>query len=592
MRSLLRALHYVRPYWPLQAGALVCALAVTAAQFVMPWMNKVLIDEVMFPKYLPASVRLATLYRLAAVAAAALLAGNALSLLRTYLFARAGEFGARDLRRDLFRHLHALPMSFYDRRRIGGIMSVVQNDVEALQGLYSSTLVDLVTSALMALIASAVLVWRNSTLAMIGLPVPVLFAAALALFGSRLRRSGRQVREDTGAVQEVLQESIAGAREVKVFDRAASELARYLDRVARLVRSRIRQAVLSSANGTLAGIIAMGGMLTVLVLGTRLAVRGAMSPGDVMMFLSVLGMLFGPASTFVSMYAGIAIAVGAADRIFEFVDAETEHDPPTPVHLDTDEGRVRFVNVCFAYDREGPEILHDINLEVEPGEMIALVGPSGAGKTTLVSLLPRLYDVTSGAIYLDGHDIRTIRLADLRRRIAIVPQEPFLFGTSVAENIRFGREDATDDEVVAAARAANAHEFIVALPQGYETQVGERGARLSTGQKQRIAIARAILRDPRILILDEATSAQDSESERQVQEAIARLLRNRTSFVIAHRLSTIQRADRIVVIENGTIAEIGPHADLLRSGGTYARLHAIQFGDAFLKDTAEVTSPN
>lgn len=586
MKSLRRALHYMRPYWRWQAAALVCALLVTAAQFVLPWMNKVLIDHVMFPRDVSAAERLATLYRMALVAGTALFTGSAVGLLRAYLFAKAGECAAADLRRDLFEHLHALPMAFYDRRKTGGVMSVVQNDVEALQGLYASTLVEIVTNVLMAIIATAVLIWRNPTLAMIGLPVPVVFAAALAMFGGPLRRSGRQVRDDTGAVQETLQESIAGVREVKTFGRGASELARYMDRVLRLVRSRVRQTVLGSANGVMANLIAMGGMMGVLIVGTRMAIHGTMSPGDVIMFLSVLGMLFGPASTFVNLYAGIAVALGAADRIFEFVDAQREKEPDAPVHVSPDDARVRFEGVSFNYDGSGPDVLRDVSLDVAAGEVIALVGPSGSGKTTLVSLLPRLYDVTAGAIMMNGHDVRSLSLTDLRRRIAYVPQEPYLFGTSVAENIRFGREGATDDEVEAAARAANAHDFIIALPDGYGTQVGERGARLSVGQKQRIAIARAILRDPRILILDEATSAQDSESERLVQEAMARLLRGRTAFIIAHRLSTVQRADRIVTLEGGRIVEVGSHSELLERGGLYARLHAIQFGSVPLR-TAE-----
>jgi subfamily B ATP-binding cassette protein MsbA len=324
-------------------------------------------------------------------------------------------------------------------------------------------------------------------------------------------------------------------------------------------------------------------MMIVLSVGTRMAIHGAMSAGDVILFLTVLGMLFGPASAFVNLYAGIAVAMGAADRIFEFVDSPPEKEAAAPVTLAREGSRnrgldVRLEGVTFRYDAEGPDVLSEIDLHVGPGEVVALVGPSGSGKTTLVSLIPRLYDATSGVVSVAGRDVTTVALSDLRRRIALVPQEPYLFGTTIAENIRFGMDGASDDDVVAAARAANAHPFIADLPDGYATEVGERGTRLSVGQKQRIAIARAVLRDPDILILDEATSAQDSESERLVQDAMARLMQGRTALVIAHRLSTIQRADRIVVLDAGRVVESGPHAALLAKGGRYARLHAMQFG--------------
>ncbi|MBM3492815.1 MAG: ABC transporter ATP-binding protein [Armatimonadetes bacterium] len=583
MRSLRRALRYVLPYWRLQSAALMCALVVTASEFVWPWMTKVLIDEVMWPKSGSAASRLAALNLLVLVTVSAMVVGTALGLARAYLFARVGELAAADLRRDLFRHIHALPMAFFDRRKTGGIMSVVQNDVEALQGLYAATLVEVLTNSKMVVVASGLLIWRSPALAAIGMPVPVTFAVALALFGRPLRNIGRKVRDDTGAVQEVLQESIAGAREVRIFGRAGAELARYMDRVMPLVSSRIRQSVLGMANGALARLIAMGGMTIVLVVGARMAISGTMSAGDVILFLNVLGMLFGPASAFVNLYAGIAVAVGAADRVFEFVDAPTEAQPAAAAILgaggDHRRGRsVRFEGVSFRYEHDGPPVLAGINLTVQPGEVVALVGPSGSGKTTLVSLIPRLYDVSEGAVSVDGRDVRSLSLSDLRSRIAFVPQEPYLFGTSVADNIRFGLDGASDQDVAEAAKAANAHSFIEALPEGYATQVGERGARLSVGQKQRIAIARAVLRDPDILILDEATSAQDSESERLVQEAVAGIMRGRTAFVIAHRLSTVHRADRIVVLDAGRIVEVGTHADLVGKGGMYARLHAMQFG--------------
>lgn len=591
MAILRRSLRYMRPYWGLQIAALACALGVAASGFLWPYVSRLMVDKVLWVQGGTPAQRLHTLTLVVVVGSAVAAAGTLLGLVRAYLFAQAGERAARDLRRDLFRHLHALPMAYFDARRTGGIMSVVQNDVEALQGLYSSTLVDVITNLLTAGVAVFLLISSNPTLAAIGLPVPVVFAIVLWRFGMPLRHAGRRVREETGAVQEVLQESIAGEREVKAFGRSGSELRRYLDRVSRLVRARVRQAVLGSANGAAANLVATAGMMLVIYLGARRAISGEMTAGNVILFISVLEMLFGPASAFVGLFAAVAGAVGAADRVFEFLDTPTEVEQEGARDLPRLRGSVEFRDVGFRYDPGGPDVLSDIRLTAQPGEAVALVGPSGSGKTTLVSLLPRLYDVSTGAVLVDGIDVRDATLSSLRSQIAIVPQEPFLFGTSVRENIRFGREDATDAEVEEAARAANAHDFIVTLPEGYDTQVGERGARLSVGQKQRLAIARAILRNPSILILDEATSAQDSESERLVQEAMARLMKGRTSFVIAHRLSTIQGADRIVVLESGRIAETGTHAELVSSDGLYTRLHRLQVSGAVLRSGAEAERP-
>jgi len=579
VKTLARALRYIRPYWAWQIAALACALVATAAGFVWPYITKYLIDKVLWPVDVSLEQRIGVLYVITYAAIGAAVTGGVFGLARGYLFARVGEGAAADLRRDLFRHLQGLGMGYFDRRKTGGIMSVVQNDVEALQVLYSSTLVDVITNVLMAVVATSILVSVSPELALMGLPVPVVFGVALALFGGPLRRAGRGVRDETGHVQEVLQESIAGVREVKLFGQAGGELARFMGRVLGLVRVRIRQAVLGAANWSAANTIAWSGMSFVVLIATMAHLRAPdeITIGDLVLFMNVLGMLFGPAGAFVNLYNQVTGAVGAADRVFEFVDERPEVEEEGAFELGEVAGRVRFEGVSFRYEEEGPEVLRGIELDVRPGEMVALVGPSGAGKTTLVSLIPRLYDVTTGGVLVDDTDVRSVTLASLRSKIAFVPQETFLFGRTVRENIGFGREGATEEEVVQAATAANAHGFIMALPKGYETEVGERGVRLSVGQRQRIAIARAVLSDPRVLILDEATSAQDSESERLVQEALGRLMAGRTSFVIAHRLSTVLRADRILVLEDGEITQVGKHAELLAEGRTYTRLYELQF---------------
>ena len=589
MRTLGRALCYLAPYWPIQLAALFCALIVTISGFVWPITTKYLIDDVMWPGDKTSEQRLAALYLVTLCGLGATFAWSIFSLVRSYLFARAGEGAAADLRRDLFQHLHRLALPFFDQRKTGGIMSILQNDVEALQVLYASILVETTTNLLTAAAAAAILLWVNPKLALIGLPVPIVFGIVLGLFGRPVRAAGRRVREETGYVQEVLQETIVGEREVKLFGQSAGELGRFMQRVYTLVQSRIRQAVINAGDWSVANLLAWAGMLMVIFIGTRQFILGTthMTAGTLILFVNVVGMLFGPASAFVNLYNQIAGAVGAADRVFEFLDEPTEVEDVAAVQLAAPRGGVTFDSVSFRYREDEPLVLRDIDLQVRPGEMIALVGPSGSGKTTLVSLLPRLYEVTEGSVLIDGADIRSVTLASLRSKIAFVPQETFLFGTSIKANIGFGREGAGEDEIVAVAKAANAHGFILDLPKGYETEAGERGVRLSVGQRQRIAIARAVLRDPRLLILDEATSAQDSESERLVQEALARLMAGRTSFVIAHRLATVLRADRIVVLEEGRITQLGRHAELLAAGGAYARLYELQFASTLEEERSE-----
>ncbi|HEX2036697.1 MAG TPA: ABC transporter ATP-binding protein, partial [Chloroflexota bacterium] len=510
--------------------------------------------------------------RLALQLAALFLAGAVMSFGTRYLTAMVGERMVAKLRTDLAGNVLRLSLRFYDARHTGDVISVLNNDVGSVrQGLLDAAMqllpqvVRLVGSLAMALLLN----WRLTLVVLLVAPLTASFAS---LIGRRVRTITRASFEELGQATAMLNEALASPRVVKAFDREAYETARYSDKVAEVVREGLRRARAQASLGPLNGLAFNVAMTVVLWYGGYEVLQGRLSPGDLVAFLIYFGGIASPLDQVSHLYTQLQQALGAAQRVFALLDERPGvSDRPHASHLTIVTGSVRFEHVWFAYTPERP-VLRDLSFAVGPGQTVALVGPSGGGKTTAMALLLRLYDVTAGRITVDGQDIREVTQSSLRRHLALVPQEPVLFGISVAENIRYGRLEATQEAIEGAARAANAHEFIAALPHGYETHVGERGVQLSAGQRQRIAIARAILRRPRILLLDEATASLDNESEQLVQEALERLMARTTTLVVAHRLTTVQHADRVIVLDKGQVAEQGTPAELVAARGFYFRL--------------------
>jgi subfamily B ATP-binding cassette protein MsbA len=506
-----------------------------------------------------------------------------LNYVQTYYLSAVGERVVAGLRRELFGRLLMMPPGFFAERRTGELVSRLTTDIGLLQGVLSHQIAEF-SRQVLALVGGIILLTvmqPQLTLTALGV-VPLAVGSAL-YFGRRLRRMTTSVQDKVAEATAVAEEAFSQIRTVQSFVQEPAERQRYGDRISESVRAALTRA---SVRGVFFGVLTFAtfiGIVFVLWQGGLQVLEGRLTPGELVQFLLYTITIAAAIGALASFFSSYQEAVGAAERVFEILemdpsiaDPAAPATPPSPVR-----GRVTFEGASFRYQRDPalPWTLEDINLTCAPGEVVALVGPSGGGKTTLVSLLPRFWDVDQGRVTLDGIDVRSLRLADLRGAIAIVPQDPALFSGTVRENIAYARAGASMEEVRSAAIAAHAHEFIERLPQGYETLVGERGVKLSGGQRQRVAIARAILKDPAVLILDEATSNLDTESERLIEDALGKLLVGRTTLIIAHRLSTVRRADRLVVIDHGRIVEEGTHGELLELGGLYARLYQRQFRD-------------
>ncbi|HYN87883.1 MAG TPA: ABC transporter ATP-binding protein [Ardenticatenaceae bacterium] len=583
--NFIRFLSYVRPYRTYILLAAIGGIAKFTVPLLVPEVTRYLLDQVYLNAALSQAEKLRQLYlSVGGLTALFIFVWTPLTYVRHYYAGKAGHRSVFDLRLDLYYRILRMSASFFDRNKSGSIVARLISDIELAQNLVGSALTNVWMDLAALLLILYFLLRIDAGITIVALSTFPIYIYFFRRLQTEIKSSSAQVQEEIASISGNIQEKIAGSRVVHAFAQEKREHKAFHEESEKLFLTAMRRIYYQSLNMTVTGIITQLAPLIVILFGGYQVITGRLSVGELVAVGMYLAPLYTPLQRFSELNVVLGNSMAALDRIFEIMDQKPEIlDRPDAIRLEAIRGEVAFERVHFSYKREDAEegpVLEEISFTARPGQKIALVGPSGSGKSSLISLIPRFYDVDAGAVRIDGHDVRDVKQRSLRRHIGMVLQNPILFSGTIRGNLLYGRPEATDQEIVAACKAANAYDFIRTLPDGFATEVGEGGVFLSGGQRQRLTIARAFLTDPKILILDEATSALDAESERLIQEALKRLMVGRTAFIIAHRLSTIVNADRILVLHEGRIVESGTHTELLRRGGLYRRLYEQQFASA------------